>query len=94
MSLTTSGNEWLSDDASVDKQQKEETMPTTTYDIITVGGRLAGAALASPRLMAGIQRLKALPLMAQDNFGVSDHSFSGPDLHVNETVRRRFFGEE
>jgi 2-polyprenyl-6-methoxyphenol hydroxylase-like FAD-dependent oxidoreductase len=37
---------------------------------------------------------RALPLLAQDGSRVPDHLFSGPDLPVDETVRRRFFGEE
>jgi len=39
-------------------------------------------------------RAKALPLIAQDGTRVPDHVFSGPDLPADETVRRRFFGEE
>ncbi len=43
---------------------------------------------------AEARRARALPLIAQDGTRVPDHQFSGPDLPVNETVRRRFFGEE
>ena len=43
---------------------------------------------------AAARRAKALPLIAQDPTRVPDHLFSGPDLPVDETVRRRFFGEE
>jgi len=43
---------------------------------------------------AEAHRARALPLIAQDGTRVPDHQFSGPDLPVNETVRRRFFGEE
>lgn len=43
---------------------------------------------------AELRRARALPLMAQDPTRMLDHGFSGPDLPVNETVRRRFFGEE
>ncbi len=39
-------------------------------------------------------RAKALPLIAQDETRVPDHVYSGPDLPADETVRRRFFGEE
>ncbi len=39
-------------------------------------------------------RAKALPLIAQDETRVPDHVSSGPDLPADETVRRRFFGEE
>jgi 2-polyprenyl-6-methoxyphenol hydroxylase-like FAD-dependent oxidoreductase len=35
-----------------------------------------------------------LPLIAQDPTRAPDHAWSGPDLPFNETVRRRFFGEE
>jgi 2-polyprenyl-6-methoxyphenol hydroxylase-like FAD-dependent oxidoreductase len=43
---------------------------------------------------AEARRARALPLIAQDGTRVPDHQFSGPDLPVDETVRRRFFGEE
>jgi 2-polyprenyl-6-methoxyphenol hydroxylase-like FAD-dependent oxidoreductase len=43
---------------------------------------------------AAARRARALPLIAQDTTRVPDHMFSGPDLPVDETVRRRFFGEE
>ena len=39
-------------------------------------------------------RARALPLIAQDETRVPDHVYSGPDLPADETVRRRFFGEE
>jgi 2-polyprenyl-6-methoxyphenol hydroxylase-like FAD-dependent oxidoreductase len=39
-------------------------------------------------------RAKALPLITQDETRVPDHVFSGPELPADETVRRRFFGEE
>lgn len=39
-------------------------------------------------------RAKALPLIAQDPTRVPDHVASGPELPADETVRRRFFGEE
>nr|AIA12998.1 FAD binding domain protein [uncultured bacterium] len=43
---------------------------------------------------AEMRRARALPMMAQDATRFLDHGFSGPELPVNETVRRRFFGEE
>jgi menaquinone-9 beta-reductase len=43
---------------------------------------------------AEARRAKALPLLAQDGTRVPDHQFGGPDLPLDETVRRRFFGEE
>ena len=39
-------------------------------------------------------RAKALPLISQDETRAPDHIYSGPDLPADETVRRRFFGEE
>jgi 2-polyprenyl-6-methoxyphenol hydroxylase-like FAD-dependent oxidoreductase len=39
-------------------------------------------------------RAHALSLIAQDPTRMPDHVFSGPDLPADETVRRRFFGEE
>jgi hypothetical protein len=44
--------------------------------------------------VADARRAKVLPLIAQDPTRMLDHGFSGPELSVNETVRRRFFGEE
>jgi len=43
---------------------------------------------------ADARRAHALPLIAQDQSRVPDHIVSGPDLPVDEAVRRRFFGEE
>jgi 2-polyprenyl-6-methoxyphenol hydroxylase-like FAD-dependent oxidoreductase len=43
---------------------------------------------------AEARRARALPLLAQDPTRFLDHAFSGPDLPADETVRRRFFGEE
>ncbi len=40
------------------------------------------------------KRARALPLIAEDLTRVPDHLFSGPELPADETVRRRFFGEE
>ena len=37
---------------------------------------------------------RAFPLVAQDPTREPDHIFSGPDLPLDETVRRRFFREE
>jgi len=39
-------------------------------------------------------RARAMPLIAADLTRVPDHGFGGPDLPFDETVRRRFFGEE
>lgn len=43
---------------------------------------------------ADARRMKALPLMMQEPTRRLDHNWSGPDLPFNETIRRRFFGEE
>ena len=40
------------------------------------------------------RRVRALPLIAQDQTRVPDHLFSGPDLPFDDTVRQRFFGED
>ena len=40
------------------------------------------------------RRARAFPLLAQDPTRAPDHILSGPDLPADETVRRRFFGEE
>jgi 2-polyprenyl-6-methoxyphenol hydroxylase-like FAD-dependent oxidoreductase len=42
---------------------------------------------------AEAQRLKALPLIAEDPTRVPDHLFSGPELPADDAVRARFFGE-
>ncbi len=39
-------------------------------------------------------RARALPFITQDETRVPDHVSSGPDLPADETVRRRFFGED
>lgn len=43
---------------------------------------------------AEVRRARALSLIVQDPTRMLDHGFSGPELPVNETVKRRFFGEE
>ena len=40
------------------------------------------------------RRARAMPLIAQDETRAPDHLFSGPDLPSDDSVRRRFFGEE
>jgi menaquinone-9 beta-reductase len=42
---------------------------------------------------AEARRAKALPLIAEDPTRVPDHIASGPELPVDENVRRRFLGE-
>jgi len=43
---------------------------------------------------ADARRARAMPLIAQDETRVPDHLFSGPELPADDSVRRRFFGEE
>ena len=43
---------------------------------------------------AEARRARAFPLIAQDPTRAPDHLASGPGLPADETVRRRFFGEE
>lgn len=53
-----------------------------------------GQMFFEPGQEANARRTRALPLIAQDKTRVIPHLFSGPDLPADETVRRRFFGEE
>jgi 2-polyprenyl-6-methoxyphenol hydroxylase-like FAD-dependent oxidoreductase len=43
---------------------------------------------------AEARRARALPLIAEDVSRVPDHIASGPELPSDDTIRRRFFGEE
>ena len=43
---------------------------------------------------ADARRERALPLIAADQTRIPDFILSGPDLPLNDSVRRRFFGEE
>jgi 2-polyprenyl-6-methoxyphenol hydroxylase-like FAD-dependent oxidoreductase len=43
---------------------------------------------------ADARRTRAMPLIAEDPTRVPDHQFSGPELPLDDSVRRRFFGEE
>lgn len=43
---------------------------------------------------ADVRRTKALPLIAEDPTRAPDHLLSGPDLPSDDSVRRKFFGEE
>lgn len=40
------------------------------------------------------RRERAMPLIAHDETRAPDHLFSGPELPSDDSVRRRFFGEE
>jgi hypothetical protein len=50
--------------------------------------------LYEPGQEADARRARALPLIAQDKTRAINHLLSGPDLPADETVKRRFFGEE
>jgi 2-polyprenyl-6-methoxyphenol hydroxylase-like FAD-dependent oxidoreductase len=43
---------------------------------------------------ANARRAKAMPLIMEDPSRVPDHLFCGPDLPIDDSVRRRFFAEE
>jgi 2-polyprenyl-6-methoxyphenol hydroxylase-like FAD-dependent oxidoreductase len=43
---------------------------------------------------AEARRARALPRLAEDPTRAPDHIFSGPDLPADESVKRRFFGED
>jgi 2-polyprenyl-6-methoxyphenol hydroxylase-like FAD-dependent oxidoreductase len=43
---------------------------------------------------AEIRRKSLLPLLASEPGRIPDHFFGGPDLPADESVRRRFFGED
>ena len=58
-------------------------MARPTFDIVTVGGGLGGAALARAMAERGA-RVLVLP----------DIQFGGPDLPADDVVRRRFFAED
>jgi hypothetical protein len=64
------------------------------YGAIHTVTRWSTQVFYEPGLVADARRAKVLPLFAQDATRVPDHVFSGPELPVNEIVRRRFFGEE
>ena len=40
------------------------------------------------------RRGRAMPLLAEDGTRAPDHLFSGPELPLDDSVRRRFYGEE
>ncbi len=55
-------------------------MATKTYDIVIMGGGIAGSALAQAMARDGLDVLVLEPL------------FSGPDVALDDKGRRRFFG--
>ncbi len=48
----------------------------------------------APGAEADAKRARALPLIAEDGSRIPDANFSGPDMELDETTRRRLFGEE
>ena len=64
------------------------------FNVIHVTNNWLAEMLYATGPEAEARRAKALPLIAQDPSRRPDHAWSGPDLPLNETVRRRFFGEE
>ena len=53
-----------------------------------------GRLLVETGLEADARRAQALPLWREDTSRRLDTFASGPDHAINETLRRRFFGEE
>ena len=45
-------------------------------------------------LEADDRRARALPLIVEDGTRVPDHLFSGPDLPADDSVKKRFFGDD
>jgi menaquinone-9 beta-reductase len=64
------------------------------YGVIHRVTQWQGQMLYEPGEQADARRARALPLIAQDKSRMPNHLLSGPDLPADETVRRRFFGEE
>jgi 2-polyprenyl-6-methoxyphenol hydroxylase-like FAD-dependent oxidoreductase len=64
------------------------------YGVIHRVTQWMGQIMYEPGPEADAKRAKALPLIAQDKTRLLNHILSGPDLPADETVRRRFFGEE
>src|SRR5262245_6483993 len=64
------------------------------FTVILVADNWKAELFYTPGPEAEARRAKAFSLIAQDPTRVPDHAWSGPELLLNETVRRRFFGEE
>ncbi len=64
------------------------------YGVIHRVTHWLGQMLYEPGPEADARRARALPLIAQDKTRMINHLLSGPELPADETVRRRFFGEE
>ena len=50
--------------------------------------------LYTPGPEGDARRAKAMPLIAQDGDRIPDANFSGPDMELDESMKRRMFGEE
>jgi 2-polyprenyl-6-methoxyphenol hydroxylase-like FAD-dependent oxidoreductase len=64
------------------------------YGVIHRVTQWMGQILYEPGPEADARRARAMPLIAEDKTRMPNHLLSGPDLPADETVRRRFFGEE
>ena len=64
------------------------------YGAIHTAGNWFNELFLEPGRKAEARRARAFPLIAQDPTRIPQHIFIGPDLPLDETVRRRFFGEE
>jgi 2-polyprenyl-6-methoxyphenol hydroxylase-like FAD-dependent oxidoreductase len=64
------------------------------YGVMHRATQWFGQLFHEPGPAAEARRARAFPLFAQDKTRVLNHLLSGPDLPADETVRRRFFGEE
>jgi 2-polyprenyl-6-methoxyphenol hydroxylase-like FAD-dependent oxidoreductase len=64
------------------------------YGVIHEVSRWFSRIFIEPGSEADALRARALPLIASDPQRVPDHLFSGPDLPLDDGVRRRFFGED
>ena len=70
----------------------------TEHDRYSANVRTATQLLRSVFLEQGAEaderRARALPLLAEDGTRAPDHLFSGPEQPLDDSVKRRFFGEE
>jgi 2-polyprenyl-6-methoxyphenol hydroxylase-like FAD-dependent oxidoreductase len=64
------------------------------YSILHTVTQWVGQLIYDPGPEADACRARAVPLLGQDATRMPDHLFSGPDHPVDETTRRRLFGEE
>ena len=73
-------------------------MASTDFDIITIGGSLAGASLAKVIEEHGHEadalRARVFRLWELDSTCRLDTFASGPEHLIDEAVRQRFFGED